>query len=142
MMDAELLVVPDCPNETPAAHLMRRALDDIGLSTTRITTIVVTNPEDAEMLGFIGSPSAIPPPPPTSTSPWTRNDGSARKRSPTTVTSCTAGSSTPTATDNTRSTAHAPNLSPHLAHRVRRRRTGQGEQRAGQHHCQDDQQRH
>lgn len=56
-MHVELLVVPDCPNEAPASQLLRRALDDVGLPTTRFTTVVVTNHEDAERLGFTGSPT-------------------------------------------------------------------------------------
>jgi len=56
-MDVELLVVADCPNEAPAAHLLRRALDDVGLSTTRFSTVIVTGPENAERLGFTGSPT-------------------------------------------------------------------------------------
>jgi hypothetical protein len=56
-MDVELQVVPDCPNEAPAAQLLRQALDDVGLPTTRFTTVVVTSHEHAERMGFTGSPT-------------------------------------------------------------------------------------
>jgi hypothetical protein len=53
----ELLVVADCPHEAPAAQLLRRALDDVGLPTTRFTTVVVTDHEHTEQLRFTGSPT-------------------------------------------------------------------------------------
>ncbi|SFW87012.1 hypothetical protein SAMN04489730_6567 [Amycolatopsis australiensis] len=56
-MEIELLIVPDCPNEAPAARLLRQALDDVGLRTMRFTTVVVTSPEDAEKQQFTGSPT-------------------------------------------------------------------------------------
>ncbi|MER6591176.1 hypothetical protein ABT214_04830 [Micromonospora purpureochromogenes] len=58
-MRVELLVVEDCPNEGPAAVVLRRALDEVGLSTVRITTRVVTSQAEAEQLGFLGSPSVL-----------------------------------------------------------------------------------
>jgi hypothetical protein len=53
----ELQVVADCPHEAPTAQLLRRALDDVGLPTTRFTTVVVTGHEHAEQLRFTGSPT-------------------------------------------------------------------------------------
>ena len=58
-MDVELLVVPDCPNEAPAAALLRTALDDVGLARIPITTTVILTPEQAERRGFIGSPTIL-----------------------------------------------------------------------------------
>lgn len=58
-MDVQLLVVTDCPNEGPAAVLLRRALDDVGLSSLRFTTRVVSSQVEAEQLGFTGSPSVL-----------------------------------------------------------------------------------
>ncbi|MEV4201352.1 DF family (seleno)protein [Micromonospora globbae] len=58
-MKVELLVVEDCPNEGPAAAVVRRALDEVGLSTVRITIRVVTSQDEAEQLGFLGSPSVL-----------------------------------------------------------------------------------
>jgi hypothetical protein len=40
-MDVELLVVPDCPHEKPAAMLLRSALDDIGLRTVEFQLTVI-----------------------------------------------------------------------------------------------------
>ncbi|MGQ0837303.1 hypothetical protein [Actinokineospora sp.] len=57
MLRIELLVVPDCPHETPAALLLRRALDDEGLAATGFATVVVTSDEQAVELGFPGSPT-------------------------------------------------------------------------------------
>lgn len=56
-MDVELLVIPDCPNEGAAAELLRRALDDVGLSRVPVRTRVVESEPEAERLGFIGSPT-------------------------------------------------------------------------------------
>jgi hypothetical protein len=53
----ELLVVADCTHEAPTAQLLRRALDDVGLPTTRFTTVVVIGHEHAEQLRFTGSPT-------------------------------------------------------------------------------------
>lgn len=58
-MDVELLVVPDCPNEAPAAALLRTALDDVGLARVPVTTTVIDTPEQAERRGFIGSPTFL-----------------------------------------------------------------------------------
>jgi hypothetical protein len=56
-MEVRLLVVPDCPNETPAANLARHALDELGLTTTPVVAVVVTSQDHAEDLGFAGSPT-------------------------------------------------------------------------------------
>ena len=56
-MDVEVLVVADCPNEGAAVALVRRALDDIGLTRVPIRTRVVASDRDATELGFVGSPT-------------------------------------------------------------------------------------
>jgi hypothetical protein len=56
-MNVELLVTPDCPNEGATATLVRRALDDVGLTRTPIRTQVVSTKEEAEQLCFLGSPT-------------------------------------------------------------------------------------
>ena len=56
-MNVEVLVVADCPNEGRAVTLVRRALDDVGLKRVPIRTHVVSSEQDAEELGFVGSPS-------------------------------------------------------------------------------------
>lgn len=56
-VNVELLVVPGCPNEGAAAELLRRALDDVGLAQVPIQTRVVSTRQDAERLGFVGSPT-------------------------------------------------------------------------------------
>ncbi|MER7415881.1 hypothetical protein ABT346_03685 [Micromonospora peucetia] len=58
-MDVQLLVVADCPNEGPAAVVLRRALDDVGLSAVRFTTRVINDQAEAERIGFTGSPSVF-----------------------------------------------------------------------------------
>lgn len=55
----QLLVVADCPNEAPAAQVLRRALDDVGLTTVQFTTRVVNDQDEAEQIGFTGSPSVF-----------------------------------------------------------------------------------
>lgn len=56
-MNIELQVVPDCPNQTAAVHLLRQALDDVGLTATQFSTVMVTSPEQAAELAFTGSPT-------------------------------------------------------------------------------------
>ncbi|MFE4956536.1 hypothetical protein ACFRCW_21120 [Streptomyces sp. NPDC056653] len=56
-MDIELLVVPNCPNEKPAAEQLRQALDDIGLHDTAWDTRVIVEQAEAEQAGFTGSPT-------------------------------------------------------------------------------------
>lgn len=56
-MDIELLVVPDCPNEGPAAALLRAALDDIGLGSVDYTVTVIDTQDAAERHHFSGSPT-------------------------------------------------------------------------------------
>ncbi|GJF03551.1 hypothetical protein ABZ628_27425 [Streptomyces diastaticus] len=58
-MNIEVLVVPDCPSEEPAADLLRRALDDIGLRDIGFATRVVTGQEEAERIGFTSSPTIL-----------------------------------------------------------------------------------
>jgi len=58
-MDVELLVVPDCPNEAPAAALLRTALDEIGLSGVGIVTTVIDTWQEAVRRGFPGSPTFL-----------------------------------------------------------------------------------
>lgn len=58
-MDVELLVVPDCPHEKPAAAQLRSALDDIGLTAVDIERTVIATEEDAQRRGFVGSPTIL-----------------------------------------------------------------------------------
>ncbi len=58
-MRVELLVVPDCPNETTAAELLRQALDAAGLDDVNFETTLVTTLEQAQARGFIGSPAFV-----------------------------------------------------------------------------------
>ncbi|MCC2275252.1 DsbA family protein [Streptomyces sp. ET3-23] len=58
-MEIEILVVPDCPHEAPAAEQIRRALGEAGLYDITITTRVVTDQAEAERIGFTGSPTIL-----------------------------------------------------------------------------------
>ncbi|MGW6703822.1 class I SAM-dependent methyltransferase [Streptomyces sp. NPDC054956] len=58
-MEIEILVVPDCPHTEPAAGLLRRALNDVGLHGATVTTRVVTGQGAAEQRGFTGSPTFL-----------------------------------------------------------------------------------
>ncbi|MGW0335474.1 DsbA family protein [Streptomyces sp. NPDC003011] len=58
-MDIELLVVPDCPNESPARDLLTRALADVGLPDQDVLIRVVDNQRQAAELGFVGSPTVL-----------------------------------------------------------------------------------
>jgi hypothetical protein len=58
-MDVELLVVPDCPNESAAGVLLRAALDDVGLIGVEVRTTVIRTQDDAKRRDFIGSPTIL-----------------------------------------------------------------------------------
>jgi hypothetical protein len=58
-MDVQLLVVADCPNEGPAGALLRRALDGVGLSAVKFSTRVIGSQQEAEQVGFLGSPTVL-----------------------------------------------------------------------------------
>jgi hypothetical protein len=53
----ELLVIGACPNEAPAAALLREALDIAGLRDVPVETVLVATDADAARLSFAGSPS-------------------------------------------------------------------------------------
>ena len=58
-MDIDLLVVADCPNEAPAAALLRSALDQSGLRTQGFQITVVGDEHEAAARGFAGSPTFL-----------------------------------------------------------------------------------
>jgi hypothetical protein len=58
-MDVRLLVIENCPHAGTAAALLRRALDDVGLSRVPFRTETVTNQEVAADLHFLGSPTVL-----------------------------------------------------------------------------------
>ncbi|MFI9629554.1 hypothetical protein [Streptomyces sp. NPDC052042] len=58
-MDIEILVVPDCPHTGPAAELLRRVLDDMGLHDTGFSTRVIRDRAEAEATAFTGSPTFL-----------------------------------------------------------------------------------
>ena len=58
-MDVELLVLPDCPNEAPAAALLRSALALAGLTTKRFVVTVIADEQAASRRGFAGSPTFL-----------------------------------------------------------------------------------
>jgi hypothetical protein len=46
-------------HEAEAADLLRRALDDIGLSSTRFDTRIIRSLSEARQVGFVGSPTIL-----------------------------------------------------------------------------------
>jgi hypothetical protein len=59
VMDVELLVVPDCPNESVALSVLRSAFDGAGLAGQSVRTTVLASQEQAEERGFVGSPTIL-----------------------------------------------------------------------------------
>jgi hypothetical protein len=60
VVDVELLVVPDCPNESVALSLLRVAFDRVGLAAAQsVRTTVIASQEQAQERGFIGSPTVL-----------------------------------------------------------------------------------
>lgn len=58
-VEVALLVIEDCPHSRPAAELLRTCLDAVGLVEQRFDTTVVSTQEQAEALGFGGSPTFL-----------------------------------------------------------------------------------
>ena len=56
-MDVELLVVPDCPNDGPAQRVLLEAAELARMGQMSVRRVVVQTQEQAEKLGFVGSPS-------------------------------------------------------------------------------------
>lgn len=57
-LDAEILVVPDCPNEQSAVDLFREVLDAAGYQG-EIRICMVRTDDDAARRGFQGSPTFL-----------------------------------------------------------------------------------
>ena len=58
-MDVELLVVPDCPNESVALSVLRSAFDRVGLGAQSVRTTVIASQEQAQERGLVGSPTIL-----------------------------------------------------------------------------------
>jgi hypothetical protein len=54
VVDVELLVVPDCPNESVALTVLRLAFDRVGLAAQSVRTTVIASQEQAQERGFTG----------------------------------------------------------------------------------------
>jgi hypothetical protein len=59
VVDIDLIVVPGCPNEAPAAALLRTALDQAGLPDKSFRVTVVADEQAAARCGFRGSPTFL-----------------------------------------------------------------------------------
>jgi 2-hydroxychromene-2-carboxylate isomerase len=57
VMDVEVLLVPDRPNESVALSLLRLAFDRVGLPAQSVRTKVIASQEQAQERGFVGSPT-------------------------------------------------------------------------------------
>jgi len=58
-VDVELLVVPDCPNESVAQSVLRLAFDRVGLAAMSVRTTVIASQEQAQDRGLVGSPTIL-----------------------------------------------------------------------------------
>jgi hypothetical protein len=56
MITVEMLFFEGCPNHAPTAELVRSVVADLGV-VVEVREIAVEEPEDAEALRFLGSPS-------------------------------------------------------------------------------------
>jgi hypothetical protein len=56
-MDLELLVIPDCPNSSPARELFARALDLEEIDPDLLTVREISTDADATAHSFRGSPT-------------------------------------------------------------------------------------
>ena len=58
-MDVELLVLPDCPNESLALSVLHLALDRVGLAAQPVRISVIASQQQAEEREFVGSPTIL-----------------------------------------------------------------------------------
>lgn len=58
-MDVSLLYIDGCPHSALAEQRLRAALAEVGRGGQSVRHVVVETPEDAERLGFIGSPTIL-----------------------------------------------------------------------------------
>jgi hypothetical protein len=58
-MDVQVLYFDGCPNWTVVDERLRTALTRLGREYEPIEHVLVETPEDAERLGFIGSPTVF-----------------------------------------------------------------------------------
>ncbi|MFI5892398.1 hypothetical protein ACIA5D_20045 [Actinoplanes sp. NPDC051513] len=58
-MLVQLLAVPNCPHAEPAAAVLRGALDEAGLNDVPVTTLIIDTQDEADRIGFIGSPTIL-----------------------------------------------------------------------------------
>ena len=58
-MDVRVVYFDGCPHWEVAEQRLRTALEQVGRGGQRINRDVVATPEDAERLGFIGSPTIL-----------------------------------------------------------------------------------
>lgn len=58
-MNVSLLYFDDCPNWTVADERLREALSLVGRDDLAVEYILVQTPEEAEALGFRGSPTIL-----------------------------------------------------------------------------------
>ncbi|KRE54766.1 hypothetical protein [Phycicoccus sp. Soil748] len=58
-MDIRLLYFDGCPHRTVAEERLRSALSRVGREGEEVRHVLVETPEEAERLGFIGSPTIL-----------------------------------------------------------------------------------
>jgi hypothetical protein len=59
VVDVQLLVVADCPNESGARSVLRLAFAAVGLTAQVVRRTVIASHEQAQELGFVGSPTIL-----------------------------------------------------------------------------------
>jgi hypothetical protein len=60
VVDVELLVVPDCPNESGALSVLRLAFDRVGLAAQSVRTTVIDSQDQAqESVGLLVSQPSL-----------------------------------------------------------------------------------
>ena len=59
VVDVELLVVPDCSNESVALSVLCLAFDRLGLAAQSVRTTVIASQEQTPERGFVGSPTIL-----------------------------------------------------------------------------------
>ena len=59
VVDIELLVVPDCPNESRALVALESAFVQAGTGAQTVRVTVITSQDEAQKRGFVGSPTIL-----------------------------------------------------------------------------------
>ncbi|MBT2500280.1 thioredoxin family protein [Agromyces sp. ISL-38] len=58
-LSIEVLHITECPGWEPTLGLLRRALDELGITEASVSARLISSPDEARRCGFAGSPTVL-----------------------------------------------------------------------------------